>query len=76
MKPSYEELETKLQRTEELLKIALEEIIKLKEQLNRNSKNSSKPPLPIKKPILTRLLLKRREKGRKVKLNLCTLQKE
>lgn len=36
MKPSYEELEAKLQRTEELLKIALEEIIKLKEQLNRN----------------------------------------
>ena len=44
MKPTYEELEAKLQRTEELLKLALEEIAKLKAQLNRNSSNSSKPP--------------------------------
>lgn len=51
MRPTYEELETKLrdtearlQRTEELLKAALEEISKLKERLNRNSKNSSKSP--------------------------------
>ena len=51
MKLTYEELEAKLQRTEGLLKKALEEInklhievSKLKEQINRNSKNSSKPP--------------------------------
>jgi transposase len=51
VKPTYEELETKLhdtetrlQRAEELLKAALEEIAKLRERLNRNSKNSSKPP--------------------------------
>jgi transposase len=44
MKPTYEELETKILRLEELLKQALEKIAKLEEQLNRNSKNSSKPP--------------------------------
>lgn len=51
MKPTYEELETKLRdtearlrRTEELLKLALEKIAKLEEQLKSNSKNSSKPP--------------------------------
>lgn len=51
MKPTYEELENKLHRTEELLARALEEISKLhveisklKDQINRNSKNSSKPP--------------------------------
>lgn len=38
MKPTYEELERKVERLEELLKLALEK------QLNRNSKNSS-PPL-------------------------------
>lgn len=44
MKPTYEELEAKIQRLEELLKLALEKIAKLEQQLNRNSKNSSKPP--------------------------------
>jgi len=51
MKPTYEELETKLrdteirlERTEKLLMAALEEIAKLKERLNRNSRNSSKSP--------------------------------
>lgn len=58
MKPTYKELEAKLQsaeakiqRQDELLRRALEEIArlhekiaKLEEQLNRNSKNSSKPP--------------------------------
>jgi transposase len=44
MKPTYEELEAKVQRLEELLKQALEKIAKLEEQLKRNSKNSSKPP--------------------------------
>jgi transposase len=51
MKLTYQELEAKLQRTEEILARALDEIAKLhgeisklKEQINRNSKNSSKPP--------------------------------
>ena len=51
MKPTYEQLEAELTKTQKLLKRALEEIdnlrqevAKLKEQLNRNSKNSSKPP--------------------------------
>ena len=51
MKPTYEQLEEKLRYTEGLLARALEEIArlhekiaKLEEQLNRNSKNSSKPP--------------------------------
>ena len=49
MKPTYEELEAELKRTQELLKYALEEIAKLKGQLNRNSKNSSQPPSSDKK---------------------------
>ena len=51
MKPSYEQLEAKLRETQELLKKALERIVflekevdRLKDQLNKNSKNSSKPP--------------------------------
>jgi len=44
MKPTYEELEAKVNRLEELLKQALEKIAQLEEQLKRNSKNSSKPP--------------------------------
>ncbi len=44
MKPTYEELENDLKETQKLLKIALERIIKLEEQINKNSKNSSKPP--------------------------------
>jgi transposase len=51
MKLSYEELEAKLFRTEDLLKKVLDEIArlqteieKLKAQINRNSRNSSKPP--------------------------------
>lgn len=44
MKPTYEELEAKVSRLEELLKQALEKIANLEKQLNRNSKNSSKPP--------------------------------
>lgn len=51
MKPSYEELEIELKetkialaKTQELLKQAFERIAKLEEQLNLNSKNSSKPP--------------------------------
>jgi len=44
MKPSYEKLEEELRQTKELLKKALERIAQLEERLNRNSKNSSKPP--------------------------------
>lgn len=58
MKPTYQELEKelsqtreqlsqtneKLKKTDELLKIALEKILELEQRLNRNSKNSSKPP--------------------------------
>ncbi|WP_194848378.1 IS66 family transposase [Candidatus Neptunochlamydia vexilliferae] len=56
MKPTYEELETELAETrnalkeaQEALKLALERIAKLEEQLNLNSKNSSKPPSSDKK---------------------------
>ncbi len=49
MKPTYEELERELRQVKELLKKALDEIAKLKEQLNTNSKNSSKPPSTDKK---------------------------
>lgn len=44
MKPTYEELEAEVKSLKELLKQAIEKIAKLEEQLNRNSKNSSKPP--------------------------------
>jgi uncharacterized protein (DUF342 family) len=51
MKPTYEELEHQLEKTEKLLKQALNHVIKLEgriakleEQLKLNSKNSSKPP--------------------------------
>ena len=51
MKPTYEELEAKVLRLEELLRRAVEEIAQLhgkianlEEQLKRNSRNSSKPP--------------------------------
>ena len=58
MKPTYEELEKELSRTKQdlskvnaklehtsnLLKQALDEIEKLKAQISKNSKNSSKPP--------------------------------
>ena len=58
MKPTYEQLEAELATTKTqlstaeaklgkmagLLKLALERIAKLEEQLNKTSKNSSKPP--------------------------------
>jgi len=44
MKPTYDELETSLANTQNLLKLALKRIAILEEQLNKNSKNSSKPP--------------------------------
>lgn len=44
MKPSYEELEIKLEETQRLLRIAIDRITALEEQIKKNSKNSSKPP--------------------------------
>lgn len=51
MKPTYEELENlfyktqqQLIKTQDLFKLALERIAILEERLNKNSKNSSKPP--------------------------------
>lgn len=44
MKPTYEELETRCKKLEELLKKALDRIAYLEEQINQNSSNSSKPP--------------------------------
>ena len=58
MKPTYEELEAELQETktrlaeteaklletQNLLKLAIDRITALEERLNKNSKNSSKPP--------------------------------
>lgn len=44
MKPTYEELESILAKTQHLLKMALDRIAELEERLNKNSKNSSKPP--------------------------------
>jgi transposase len=64
MKLAYEELEAKLAKTEELLRIALEEIQKLKEQLNQNSKNSSKPPSTDQKSNTDGPNYKKNRKGR------------
>ncbi len=57
MKRTYEQIEaelaatqTKLRKMEELLQLALERISKLEEQLNKTSKNSSKPPSTDQKP--------------------------
>ncbi len=44
MKPTYEELENQLAKTQHILKLALERIAVLEERLNKNSKNSSKSP--------------------------------
>lgn len=43
MKPTYEELEQRVQILEELLKKALERIVDLENKLRKNSSNSSKP---------------------------------
>jgi len=53
MKPTYEELEAALAKTQHLLKLALERIAVLEEKLNKNSKNSSKPPSTDQKPNST-----------------------
>lgn len=71
MKPTYEQLEKKLAETEdklrktsELLKMALERIVKLEEQINKNSKNSSKPPSSDQKSN-TPETKKKKRKGKK-----------
>lgn len=43
-KAELHDAKAKIERLEGLLKLALEEIDRLKDQINRNSKNSSKPP--------------------------------
>lgn len=57
MKPTYEELEQKiinqnkqLAKQDKLIKELLERIARLENQLNKNSKNSSKPPSSDQKP--------------------------
>ena len=50
MKPTYEELESALVKIQNLLKLALDRIAELEERLNKNSKNSSKPPSSDRKP--------------------------
>ena len=44
LKKNYEELEKELKKTKVILKQALEKIDELEKRLNKNSKNSSKPP--------------------------------
>lgn len=81
MKPTYEQLEATFQQTKsefeqtkselakakELLKVAFEEIAKLKEQINLNSKNSSKPPSTDRKGNTSADGRKKGRKGRKGK---------
>ncbi len=57
MKPTYEELEALLAKTQNILKLALERVASLEaritvleEKLNKNSKNSSQPPSKDRKP--------------------------
>lgn len=90
MKPTYAELEltlhhtqTELSQSREFLKKAIEEIgklqdevAKLKEQLNRNSKIALNPHLVTKKQTLTLANLKRNGKEGKVRQNPYTPQKE
>lgn len=61
MKPTYEQLEAKLEKMEGLLKLALEKISKLEQQLNKNSKNSSKPPSTDQKADTTAKKPKKRK---------------
>lgn len=79
VKPSYEDLESELAQTkaelsstkaelskiQSLLKHALEEIARLKEQIKCNSKNSSKPPSTDQKEDTSNDQKKKRKKGRK-----------
>lgn len=50
MKLTYEQLEAKVTEQEKLIKQLLERIANLEDQLNKNSKNSSKPPSSDQKP--------------------------
>lgn len=71
MQPTYEELEAALKDTQgrlaetlKLLKIALEEIARLKEQIGKNSKNSSKAPSTDQKGNTNNDDHKKERKGR------------
>ncbi|MEX0962401.1 MAG: DUF6444 domain-containing protein [Simkaniaceae bacterium] len=50
MKPSYEQLEARVAEQDKLIKQLLERIAHLEDQINKNSKNSSKPPSTDQKP--------------------------
>lgn len=52
MKPTYEELEKRVAEQDKLIKQLLERIANLEDQLNKNSKNSSKPSSLDKKSNL------------------------
>lgn len=69
-KAELADTKAQLVRTLELLKIALEEIEKLKEQLNRNSKNSSKPPSTDQKGNTGGTDYKKKRRGRKGKARM------
>ena len=58
MKPTYEQLEIELAETRAHLKLALNEIATLKEKLNQNSRNSSKPPSTDQKANTTNFIEK------------------
>lgn len=78
MKPTYDELEQELESTKQdlkstkqelettrsLLQIALDRIKKLEEQINKNSKNSSKPPSSDQKSN-TANKIRKNHRGRK-----------
>lgn len=66
-KAELERTKAELAKAMELLKIAFEEIAKLKEQLNLNSKNSSKPPSTDRKGNTPPDGQKKGRKGRKGK---------
>jgi len=76
MKPTYQELEGKLAQTEarleqthQLLKLALERIASLEERLNKNSKNSSKPPSLDQKSNSQKKNTRRKDRGKGVNRN-------
>ena len=64
-KVELEQTKAELAKAMELLKVAFEEIAKLKEQLNLNSKNSSKPPSTDRKGNTRPDAQRKGRKGRK-----------
>lgn len=53
MKPTYEELEKKIEEQDKLIKELRELVSNLQDQIGKNSKNSSKPPSSDQKPNLS-----------------------